>query len=127
MSDQIPILIGTIFTGMMGYFMLRQEHRARAAAIEVQRVADRLAVTDSATDAKLKNIARVVDVTHTLSNSKMGEALLTISKLSQRLAVISNNPTDAALAEEAKKKYEAHQRQQDKVDKEFPEGIPPAS
>lgn len=135
MSDQTTIsivgavtgLIGTIFSGVMVYFMARLKQKADSAAVEVKQVADKLVVTEKATDAKLQDIAVVVDATHKLSNSKMGIALRTARDLTRRLAEISNDPNDLILAKEAKAQYDEHQRQQERVDAAFPGGIPSAS
>lgn len=135
MSDQTTIsivgavtgLIGTIFSGVMVYFMARLKQKADSAAVEVKQVADKLVVTEKATDAKLQDIAVVVDATHKLSNSKMGTALRTARDLTRRLAEISNDPNDLILAKEAKAQYDEHQRQQERVDAAFPAGIPSAS
>lgn len=135
MSEQTTIsivgavagLIGTIFSGVMAYFMLRLKQKADLAAVEVKEVADKLVVTEKATDAKLQAISVVADATHKLSNSKMGNALRINKNVTRRLAELSKDIADATLADEAELQYDEHQRQQSKVDEAFPEGIPPAS
>lgn len=135
MSEQTTIsivgavagLIGTIFSGVMAYFMLRLKQKADLAAVEVKEVADKLVVTENATDAKLQAISVVADATHKLSNSKMGNALRINKNVTRRLAELSKDIADATLADEAELQYDEHQRQQSKVDEAFPEGIPPAS
>lgn len=131
MNDQTIIsiagLISTIFTGIMAYFMLRLKQKADKAEVKVEQVAEKLVLTEQATDAKLKDIAVVVDATHKLSNSKMGIALRTAKDLTRRLAEISKDPKDIASADQAEAQYNEHQRQQEKVDAVFPDGIPPAS
>lgn len=135
MSEQTTIsivgavagLIGTIFSGVMAYFMLRLKQKADLAAIEVKEVAKKLVVTEKATDAKLQAISVVADATHKLSNSKMGNALRINKNVTRRLAELSKDIADATLADEAELQYDEHQRQQSKVDEAFPEGIPPAS
>lgn len=119
--------LGTVFTGMMTYFMRRSDQRAEAKKLEVQLVADRLAASDKINELKLQNIANVVDATHTLSNSKMGNALRINKIVTKRLAELSKDPADMEIAKEAELQYNEHQKQQAKVDKKFPEGIPPAS
>lgn len=120
-------LLGTVFTTMMGYFMRRADHRAAAEKVQVQLVAERLAASDRINELKLQNIANVVDATHTLSNSKMGNALRINKIATRRLAELSKDPADWETAKEAELQYDEHQRQQAKVDKAFPDGIPPAS
>lgn len=135
MSEQTTIsivgavagLIGTIFSGVMAYFMLRLKQKADLAAVEVKEVADKLVVTEKATDAKLQAISVVADATHKLSNSKMGNALRINKNVTRRLAELSKDIADATLADEAELQYDEHQRQQSKVDEAFPDGIPPAS
>lgn len=138
MSDQsiasIIALVGTIFTGIMAYLMLRFNRKADAAAVEVKQVARRLAITEKSTDAKLEEnkdklekLSVVADATHKLSNSKMGNALRINKNVTRRLAELSKDIADATLADEAELQYDEHQRQQSKVDEAFPEGIPPAS
>lgn len=132
--DAILVFLGTVFTGMMAYFMAKLNSGATKAAEKVQVVADKLVVADRQTatklaenEAKLQAISVVADITHALSNSKMLRALDINRKVTKRLAEMTKDPVDAALAEQAETQYQEHKSQQDKVDKKYPAGVPDAS
>lgn len=131
MSDQVIIslassavgLIGTIFTAIMVYFMARLKTQADKAAVEVKHVADTLSVTSTKTETKLNNIAKVTDATHKLSNSMYGRLLRVVWVLSERIYQLTGVESDKKLAEEAKRDFDSHEKQQAQVDAAYPEGI----
>jgi len=133
MSDNVIMfnsaigLCGTIFTGVMVYFMARLKNQADKAAIEVKNVAANLTETSAKTESKLNNIAKVTDATHKLSNSMMGVQLRLYSVATQKIADLTRgNPgaeNDQLIADEALRQFQEHERQQAQVDAAHPEGI----
>lgn len=58
----------------------------------------------------------IAEDTHTLVNSNMGVTLESYSVLATRMAKITKDPEDIAIAQKAEAKYLAHQQQQAIVD-----------
>lgn len=80
-------LLGTMFTGLLGYFTL-----------------------------KLRSIGKTADATHTLVNSAMSTQLKLNAVMSRRLANMTKNQTDRDAAALAEKLYEDHEVRQRIVD-----------
>lgn len=139
MSDQVIIsliggvigLIGTIFTGVMVYFMAKLKSQAdktavevAKAAVEVGNVATKLESTTIVSDQKLNAIAKVADATHKLTNSNMGIQLRLTAGMARRVADLTGKSKDIHAADEADQLCKEHQTQQDKVDEKYPGGVP---
>ncbi len=140
-------LLGTIFTGIMVYYMAKlKASNERAAvqaenvavqaakvAVEVQHVATKLESTATAADAKQNAVAKVVDGIHTLVNNAMGIQLKRVAMLSRRWAdaakadpskSISEISSAESEADEDERLLKEHQGQQGLVDAKYPTGIP---
>lgn len=125
MSDQVVIVnaviafLGTVFTGVMVYYMAKLKAGAEKAAVILEK-------TTSVADTKLNAIAKVADATHKLTNSNMGVQLRLTAGMARRVADLTGNPKDVQAADEAEQLCKEHQTQQDKVDEKYPGGVPDA-
>jgi len=89
---------------------------ATAAAGKVEEVKVTLKETTAAADKKLDAIAVVGEKTHTLVNSNMEVQLKLNKVLSQRLAELTKDPADIAVAAQADRLLAEHQSKQAAVD-----------
>jgi hypothetical protein len=120
----------TVFTGVMGYYLLKLKGGQDKAAVEqgktageVATVKTTLADTTAAQDRKLDDIAavghdtaRTAEAVHTLVNSNMGTALHVNKVVTRRLADLTQDRTDEIAANLAEKMYAEHQTKQATVD-----------
>jgi hypothetical protein len=87
-----------------------------AAAKNVAEVKNTLVETTTATDAKLETIASTGEKTHTLVNSDMGKVLESNRLMSRRIAELTKNADDIAVADLAEESHRAHEAKQATVD-----------
>lgn len=71
-SNQAIQLVGTIFTGLMAYFMLRLSQQQKAAAVEVKAVA----VEAKAAAAEVKTVKTTLEATTTATDKKLNDISL---------------------------------------------------
>lgn len=115
LSPVLQFLSATV-TAVIAFFMWKVSRDTKdipkAAAIVSEKV-DKLAV--------------VADATHALTNSAMlGQLRLTYVAF-QRIADLTKEEADMRAADEAKRLYDEHKSQQDKVDLKYPAGVPKAA
>lgn len=116
-------LLATCFTGFMAYKMAQLKNNQDLAAIQAQKVVEKLEDTTIATDVKLAAIgekqykmAQVNDATHALVNSNYGVQLRLYATSCQRIAILTGDPSDLAMADEAMKAWRTHQETQARMD-----------
>lgn len=85
-------------------------------ATKVEEVKVTLEASTTLSDAKLDAIARVADATHALVNSNMAAQLKISAIALRRVAEMTSNPKDIAMAELADKNLADHEAQQAVVD-----------
>ena len=122
----IVALLGTVFTGIMSYFMAKQTLAANMAnklAADSNKTAkessDKLDETNTVakdSNEKLEQLVVVADDTHTLVNSNMGIQLMMTSSALRRIADLTKEPDDIKAADEANALLVEHERKQKIVD-----------
>lgn len=126
-----------VATGIIGVYMVKANQKAEAAAVEVEQVKVAAAASDKKVDAvadtllrttitasevaekhdaKLNDIAKTGEKTHTLVNSNMGVQLRLNAVLSRRLADMTKEPADIDAANLAEQLLSAHEGKQSIVD-----------
>jgi len=139
MSEQISLAIvngiltlaGTIFSGVMAYFMLSLSRQGAAAAVKVEEAAvktEEVAVEVRTAAVKTEEVKQALEVSahsadkkldaiHTLVNSSMGAQLKIAAVALRRIAMITKLKEDEVAAEEAELLLGAHEKKQSIVDK----------
>lgn len=122
----IVALMGTVFTGIMSYFMAKQTLAANQAnkiaadsnktAKESSEKLDETNTVAKDSNEKLEKLVVVADDTHTLVNSNMGVQLMMTSSALRRIADLTKQPEDIKAADEAKALLVEHERKQKIVD-----------
>jgi hypothetical protein len=84
----------------------------------VARVRKALVITNADQNTKLDGIAEQTDKVHTLVNSNMGAQLTLTAKALRRVAELTGDAVDHAIADEAEKLARDHAVKQNKVDDE---------
>jgi len=120
-SDTVTLalyaLYGSLATGVFACLLAlinnfgqrRAEKKADIVAVKAEEVKEVLAKKAIATDEKLDSI-------HVLVNSDMGKEKLKVAKRSRRIADLTKDPLDIAIAEEDEAAYAKHQASQGVVD-----------
>ena len=122
MSNIIQILIvifslvGTIFTGVMVYFMSKINKKQEDAAVKVEQVKSVLETTQLSGTKKMDILVKVANDTHTLVNSNMGVQLKISAVALRRVANLTKEPDDIAAADLAEKALSSHEAKQTIVD-----------
>lgn len=108
------VLVGVLSLGSQWIAIYGQ----RAAADKAETVAETLAVKTVVTDAKLEQI-------HVLVNSDMGKQKQKTAEALWKIARLTNNADDLALARDAQLEYEKHISRQNASETTFPEDKQP--
>jgi len=129
MSNIIQILIvifslvGTIFTGVMVYFMSKINKKQEDAAVKVEQVKSVLETTQLSGTKKMDILVKVANDTHTLVNSNMGVQLKISAVALRRVANLTKEPDDIAAADLAEKALSSHEAKQTIVDSRNKPGV----
>lgn len=127
-------LIGTVFGGVLTYYMARMTQQnalaakqAEIAAVKVAEVAGKahavkeaLQATTTMTQDKLDGLAQVAADTHTLVNSSFAAQLKLTALAMRRIAELTHAPEDVEAAEVAERLFRGHQSKQAVVDRKQP-------
>jgi hypothetical protein len=111
-SAGVISLLGTIFSGIIAYFMVRlkvQAEHAKAATVEVAKA---LEDTQGRTDKGIANLITIASATHMLVNSASLVQLRLNSLMAKRIADLTGEPGDTQAAVLAENLYERHKAQQ---------------
>jgi len=101
---------------MVALLTITQLVIAKLAAQKVQKVADVAVDVANRADHKSETILVLAEKTHTLVNSQYGIALALILEKAQRIAALSQDPSDIEEVQKAKAKLAEHEAKQHVVD-----------
>jgi hypothetical protein len=89
---------------------------AGEAAVQVKEVKSTLETSTSEAMGRIADLQKVTNDTHTLVNSNMGVQLKLNASVTRRLAVMTGNADDIAVADLAQSMYDEHVKKQAVVD-----------
>jgi hypothetical protein len=114
MSDSFWVFLGLVLTAIVnGYVSLKTKKAVETTAADA---ANKLVMTNSATDSKLAKIDKTTNDVHTLVNSNMGTQLRLAAVALRRLADLTKEQADIDAATLAEEMLDAHVKKQEIVD-----------
>ena len=109
-------LVGLVVTSVLAYLTAQLNTKVDEISVKAETVKNVLAHKQIQTDASLKRLTQVTHDVHTLVNSNMGIQLKINYVLADRIASLTNNKNDIAVAKEAHKLFDEHEARQHTVD-----------
>lgn len=108
-SSIVTAILSAIVAILIAWLNYKQETRAKALVTATTEVKETLQTNTAIVTQDMAQLKEVTDKTHAAVNGSMGIAMRLAWTQADRIACLTGDPADVALATQAKEAYQSHE------------------